>query len=281
MTRYYRKTFLAQWLGLWLGLLALSFSFSSFAAGASSLSGIPKNSQTGATKYKDSWNFYLRPYLWFAGLSGHVNAQDTRATFTNHFSQLRQNLDFSLGGHFEANKGLWTLLLDSDYVKITQQPVINGSNALTTYETTMTDAGAYYRLYEKPVPRENYLRASFELLGAARIITAHSMLDTPSLNNPTVFSISDTSSVVVPLLGARLQYHFSPKWHTWLSGEVGGFQVSQVSSTWSASLGFSYNFSEHLDLSLAYKALALNYSIEVITINTLLQGPVLGLGYSW
>lgn len=275
MTRKHQRSSLAK---LTLFLM-ISLFFSPCLAIPTPIAGLPKTTQADDIQYKDDWSLYLSPYIWFAGLAGHVNVRGIQAPFTNNFSKLRQNLDFSFGGRFEVSKGLWAFLLDPDYVKITQNPVVNGANANTTYETTMTDAGAYYRLYSQPVPRQGYLRASFELLGGGRVITFHSMIDTPI--NSTTSSISDTSSVVVPLLGARLKYNFNSKLHTWLTGEVGGFQVSHVSSTWSTALGISYNFTQHFDLSLAYKALAVNYSIQAITINTLLQGPILGLGYSW
>ncbi|HSW70434.1 MAG TPA: hypothetical protein VLH77_00445, partial [Gammaproteobacteria bacterium] len=214
------------------------------------------------------------------GLSGHVNVRGNRVTFNSAVSDLRANLDSTLGLHFEASRGLWSLLLDPDYVKITQHPALGGTNTSTTYETSISDAGAYYKLYSIPmIPRRDYSCASFELLGAGRILSFHTVIDFLTTSIPS--SVSDTTSVIVPIIGARFRYHFNSKLDSWLSGDFGGFQVSHVSSTWSALLGLRYHFTPFFDLSLAYKVFSVNYSIQAVTINTFLQGPVLGLGFSW
>lgn len=243
------------------------------------LQSVPKGNLVSNLKFKDSWRFRLSPYFWMAGLSGHVNVQDNRVVFSNSFEDTRHDLDFSLGAHFEGSRDPWTLMLDPDYVKITQKPPLLGTHSKTTYETTITDLGVFYDLYSIRAQNGSYSRASLELLGAGRIATFHTTIDASTLLTPP--SVSDTSSVVVPILGARLKYNFSSRLHTWLGGDFGGFQVSHVSSTWSGIIGLSYNFTEFFDLSLAYKALSVNYSIKGITINTLLQGPILGCGFSW
>lgn len=258
--------------------LVLSVCLPPCFSASNTVSGIPETELSANLQYKDSWHLHLHPYLWFAGLSGQVNIRGKRVRFDDTFNTLRQNLDFSLGAHFEADKGPWSLLLDPDYVKITQHPYYRDLRTKTTYETTITDAGAYYKLYTWRHPQEKEIQASFELLGAGRIATFHTVID--FLRTEPV-PASDTSSIVVPIIGARLKYNFNAKVHTWLSGDFGGFQVSHVSSTWSTMLGLRYQFTPFFDLSLAYKVWAVNYSIQAITINTLLQGPILSCGFSW
>jgi hypothetical protein len=258
--------------------LALFLAFSPCFADTE-LEGVPQAHLENNLKFKDTWSIHLSPYIWLASLSGHVNIRANRVAFNDSFSRMLHYLDFSLGAHFEAYRGPWSLMLDPDYVKITQKPGLRFSNSKTTYETTITDAGVYYSIYSLPSPKADLKRASLELLGAGRIVTFHTTIDSPALRIPP--SISDTSSIVVPILGARFKYNFNPKLHTWLGGDFGGFQVSHVSSTWSSIIGLQYNFTDFFDLSLAYKAMGVNYSIRGITINTLLQGPILACGFSW
>ena len=95
------------------------------------LKGIPQAQLESNLKFKDTWNFRLSPYVWLPGLSGHVNVRANRVAFTDAFSQMVHYLDFSLGLHFEASRGPWALMLDPDYVKITQKPGIRFSNSKT------------------------------------------------------------------------------------------------------------------------------------------------------
>lgn len=230
-------------------------------------------------QYMNSWHFYLSPYFWFTGLSGHVNILGNRVFFDNDFDEIRHALDFSLGAHFEAFRGNLSLLLDSNYVKITQKPSIRTDGSKTTYETTTTDLGVYYTLYSIPSSYPTMNRASFEILGAGRIATFYTVIVSPVLSTPP--AISDSSSFLVPVVGARMKYNFNPKWRLWFSADFGGFEVSHVNSTWSSALGVGYKLNDCFDVTLAYKVLSMNYSIQAITINTFLQGPVLGLGISW
>ncbi len=232
---------------------------------------------------KEPWQFYLSPYFWYAGLSGHVNILGNRVTFSNSITEIRHDLDTSIGAHFEASHGLWSLLLDSDYVKITQTPALGGSNSKTTYETTITDLGAFYNLYSLGRRKGPYCHGSFELFGGGRIGTFHTVIVSSNLPSPLSISnsISDSSSFIVPLIGARFKYQYNPEWRVWLGGDFGGFEMSHVNSTWSAILGLAYQFSENLDVSLAYKAVSVNYSLQAVTINTFLQGPMIGLGIHW
>jgi len=246
---------------------------------AEDIQGLPKAQLANDIKFKDAWSFHLSPYLWFPGLSGHVNVRGNHVGFSNQIDQLLHHLDSTIGAHFEASRGNWSLLLDPDYIKITQHPGLRTTNSKTTYETTITDIGAFYNIYSIKMPRADYNCSSVEIQGAGRIITFHTTID--FLNGATRASVSDTSSVVVPILGARLKYNFNPKWHTWLGGDFGGFEVSHVSSTWSGIFGVTYNFTPAYDVSLAYKAMGVNYSIHGITISTMLQGPILAFGYSW
>jgi len=241
---------------------------------AAMLEGVDNNTEIDSDyKYKDSWNFRMALHSWLAGLSGQANIQGTRIDFNAPFSNILQQLDFSLGAELEVNRGLWTIIFDPDYVKITQRTLINGSFSDTTYESTMTDAGAYYRLYPQPTS-PNPLPVSAELFGGGRIITLHT-------SDPRILQPSDTSNLLVPLLGLRVKYYICPNFYTWFIGDLGGFQVGHVSSTWTSALGLTYQFKRHFEFNLGYKAFGVNYSIQAVSINTQLQGPELGLAYNW
>ena len=240
--------------------------------------GVAETPLTDKLKYKDSWSFSLTPYFWLAALGGHANLHGTRVVFSTPISRTRHDLDVSIGARFEASTGPWAFLLDPDYVKVTQSTYSRPSNAKSTYESIMTDGGVYYQILDYASRGQSEPLSSLELLAAARVVSLHTSVQ--FLNNQTQPQ-SDTSCVVVPLIGARLKYNATPKIHTWLSADFGGLEVGHVSSTWSASLGASFQVVDYLALSLGYKALGINYSKEAITINTLLQGPVLALTLSY
>lgn len=251
-----------------LRILLLTAFFISYTASADELE---KPTHLIEVDRPDSWHFMLAPSLWVPGNYGHVNIDGTRASYSAAMPSNYRDLGAAL--YAEASKGPLTFMLNPAYTNFRQDLYINNVRARLTATTFLMDGGLYYLLFTKPAPIENTPIASLEILGGGRIASFHS-----TINNPHA---DDTSGMLVPIIGARVKYNFCKKYHTWFSGDFGGFKINHVNSTWSATAGISYSLNNNFDLSLAYRAVTVNYSKQVITINTMITGPLLGIIYKW
>jgi opacity protein-like surface antigen len=232
---------------------------------------------TVGTNYADAWHFYLTPYLWMAGENGYFKIRDKKVNLNTPIADLRHDLDFGGDVYFEVSRAAWSFYLEPAYVKVTQDVTVHDVSSKASQATTDIDGGAYYLLLAKPVPHEYYNKASLELLGGARIMSIYSAILFYN-NAPTV---SDSNGFIVPIVGARVKYNFHKKLQGWINADIGGFHITHVSNTWSATLGFSYNLSKSFALNLAYKALGINYYKQSDSINTLIQGPMIGASFTW
>jgi hypothetical protein len=235
----------------------------------SSLVSLPANAADNPKNaHREKWHYSVAPYAWFSGVGGFFKIHDEKANLSIPFNEIRQHLNFGGALFLEAGIGPWNFVVDQAYLDFTQNSFVMEHRAKVSEGDLLIDAGAYYRLLSRTFPQH----ASWEILGAGRIMSIHSTIHYFEHIAPK----SDTSGILVPLLGTRIKYDFSPKVHSWLSAEIGGFQIDHVSNTWSAMLGLSYTFARNIDVSVAYRALGLNYDKQSTTINTLMQGPMVG-----
>ena len=75
---------------------------------------------------EDGWHFTIAPYLWATGLEGTISFQGTpNIPVDASFSDILDNLDLALAGHFEGRSGRWGFGLDAMYVKIAAKATID------------------------------------------------------------------------------------------------------------------------------------------------------------
>src|SRR5262245_42298432 len=68
------------------------------------------------------WQLTLTPYLWAAGLDGDTAANGVGSEIDTGYSFFSlDNLDWTLGTAFEAQRGRWTLLVDALYVEFSDE----------------------------------------------------------------------------------------------------------------------------------------------------------------
>lgn len=221
-----------------------------------------------------SWHFLFAPYGWLTSLNGDVTVKGNTKHINIPFSKILKDLDFAGEAHLEAGYGRFTFLLDPTYLKLTADVDKNILKTTIRSQTTLVDTGFFYRLFSA-APGENQY-ASFELLGGARYLGANNALDFDRLPNLTV---SSNIELISPIVGGRIKYNPTPKAELWLRGDVGGFNIDKVHRTWSATAGFAYIVHPHIELGIAYRVLDIDFSTKDATMNVLIHGPMLGIGF--
>jgi hypothetical protein len=105
---------------------------------------------------EDGWHFTIAPYLWATGLEGTVSFEGTPDIPVDaSFSDILDNLDLALAGHFEGRRGRWGFGLDAMYVKIGAGATIDfplgpgdgpSAELQIDLQETMLEGFGFYRL---------------------------------------------------------------------------------------------------------------------------------------
>jgi hypothetical protein len=218
----------------------------------------------------DGWHYEIAPYLWMSGVSSDVTVQGVTQHVHLTFSDILKYLEFAAEGHIEAGYGPWSFMVDPTYLKISQDFTTHSIPVDTKQQTVLIDTGVFWRVFASPAV--NYgSYSTFELLGGARYMGINTTLDADSL-----FSVSSNQNSLSPIVGGRFKFHVNPKAQFWLKGDVGGFHVDGMKSTWSVTGGFAYAVQRHIDIGIAYRVLKMNYAKDQVALNTLMYGPMLG-----
>jgi len=248
--------------------LALACFVLGLLIGSSSLADEPESTHSRLS----AWNNTITPYLWSTGTHGFLKINDHRANLDDSFNNFEHPLNLGEGIHAEFRKTPWSLMLDPAYAHTTQLIYSDNIRAKATMKSIIIDGGAYYEIMSKAARRKDS-KVSLELFGGGRIMSLDSTIYYYQ-QNPTQ---TDTSGFIVPLLGARFQYHFNHRLQSWINGDFGGFQINHVATTWSAMAGINYDMTQKYGLTLAYRALGVHYYRKVATVNTIVHGLMLGV----
>lgn len=225
----------------------------------------------------DCWHYTITPYVWFSAINGNYTMQGHRAHAQIPFDDIWKDLTFAGEVDMEARRGLWTLLLDPTYIRLSQNlRTADLFRANLTAQTTVVDAGVYYRILvdADQIPYYDFVGPGVEIYAGVRYMRFDNDLDLkigPDYSNVT--------QVGVPMIGARVKYNCCDKLRFWARGDIGGFYVQHVSNTWDISVGTTYKLNKTIDLAFALKVLDINYGVENTKINSLAYGPMLGVAF--
>jgi hypothetical protein len=210
------------------------------------------------------WSFTLTPYLWAAGLDGNTSADDVGTEIDTGYKFFSlENLDWTLGTAFEAQKGRWTLLVDGLYVRFSDEfdpPVFADSAAEISGGFLETSAAV-------PAARVPGLEVVFGM----RYVTLESTVQlTPSL-------IGDANEGWLdPLVGVRYERAFNDRWSMNLRGDIGGFGVSSdLATNVAATVG--YRLTQATTLRFGYRLLQMDFDGDGFVLDAILQGYTIGV----
>ena len=238
----------------------------------------------------------VTPYMWAAGLDGHVSPFRRGPTIgvEKSFSDVLDDLNFggfvNIWGRYER----FVFAGDVMYVNTTDShgagplPAFTLPNGIhvpagveidadvDTKQFTATLMGGY-RVIDTP-------QFTLDALGGARFWhISNDVTLTGSLFGAGSQSVSYGESFgwVDPLVGLRAFLPLTEKLSLQAQADIGGFGGFGAGAdlTWSAMATVNYVFTDHLSASVGYKALDVDYDRKGHVFDTRLSGPVLGMTY--
>jgi hypothetical protein len=101
----------------------------------------------------------------------------------------------------------------------------------------------------------------------------------------TVTTLVDTTiDFVTPIVGLRTRWDLTRRWSLDLRGDIGGFHVDDVRSTYQLYGGVAYHFKMWNVSSkafAAYRYIWIHYDDDEIAIRVRIRGPLVGIGFEF
>jgi hypothetical protein len=173
---------------------------------------------TGTEASPEGWRFSVAPYLWGARTHMKLDVGQFSRSTTIDFVDVIPQLHFAFAAHFEATVQKWTAFGDLLYMSIGQSETQNGVSVSTNLQELFFEFGAMYRLVSVPVGQTG--RLTFEPLAGGRFMWVDVSLGFPNQK------VSDSASVIDPMVGGRITYHITDTVALWFRGDVAGFGIS-------------------------------------------------------
>jgi len=212
----------------------------------------------------ERWSFTITPYLWAAGFDGNTAANGVGSEIDTDYSFFSlENLDWTLGTAFEAQKGRWTVLIDGLYVEFSD------AFDAPAFASTAAEVSGGYLETSAAVPTAKV--AGLEVVFGMRYVALESDVRlTPSLAGDASESWLD------PLVGVRFEHAFNDRWSVTLRGDVGGFGAASDLTT-NVAATFGYRLTDALTMRFGYRALQMDFEDDGFVVDAIAQGYAVGL----
>lgn len=220
------------------------------------------------------WQFELTPYVWAAGLDGHIrpSANLPGVGVKRSFTDLISDIDGALFLTGSARKGNWLLLGDLTWSSSSREgsaqlpvaPVsISARAGLDQFSVTL--AGG------RTLARNEHAR--LDVFAGVRMWQVEADAEVPALN----VSVSARSPWADPLVGARFNVAPAQKVSFTAHVDFGGAGIfSGAESTLHLLAVANWNLGERAYLTAGYRHLSVDYRQGGRTLDFALTGPVLG-----
>lgn len=243
---------------------------------------------------QQNWALQITPYLWAAGLEGHLSPFRRAPTIhvEKSFSDVMDDLNFGGFINIWGRYDRFVVSGDMMYVDTTGShgagplPALQipgfgvaippGASVDAKVDTKqfMATLQGGYRVVDSP-------QFSLDALAGARVwhisndvtVTASH----PAIGNRSA-SHDEDFGWVDPVIGARAFLAVTEKLSVQAQADVGGFGAGSK-LTWSALATVNYTFSDRVSASAGYKVLSVDYDHDGYVYDTRLSGPVLGMTY--
>jgi hypothetical protein len=275
-------------LSLWYAaVIAVSLCGAHSAYGADPALDVPGKSVPAETQ---NWALQVTPYMWAAGLDGHISPFRRGPTIgvEKSFSDVMDDLNFGGFINIWGRYDRFVFSGDIMYVDTTDGhstgplPAIPipgvgvippGGNIDAKVDTKQFTAALMggYRVIDTP-------QFSLDALGGARFWhISNDVKLTGSLGGLSgTASYDESFGWVDPLVGLRVFLPLTEKLSLQGQADIGGFGAGS-DLTWSSMATVNYVFSERLSASMGYKVLDVDFDHDGHVYDTRLSGPVLGM----
>lgn len=227
-------------------------------------------SGAGAQSERGGWQYAVAPYLWASGMDGTLTIGDRHEDIDVSFSDILDNLDMALMGHFEMKKDHWVLMSELIYVDLGQDEGVAAGTVTANIDLTMIEAIGGYRV-----------SPAVALIGGARWVDMGASL---RFSGEMEQGAEAGESWIDPVVGVHVFAPLSDRWWITARGDVGGFGVGSELA-WRAQADVGFKASNLIAIVLGYQAIDIDYEkgngLQLVGLDVLMSGPQLGVAFTF
>lgn len=225
-----------------------------------------------------AWQFEVAPYLWAVNMNGRIGVGPVTAHLSDDFAELLSQLNVGGMLWLGAHKGPFGLFLNSLYVVLDDNAMVNSGNVSERTYFGLFTAGISYIALQKQLDNQAQLQLE-PYIG-----------DRYTLNNVRINVLNRTLRSdhhwQNPIVGLRVTYNWTPQWVLQVSGDAGGTNASSnYSYNVAALLGYHPISLKHTTFYLGYRNLYQVYKtgrgINYFNWNMRQFGPLVGVNFSF
>jgi hypothetical protein len=226
----------------------------------------------GGTAQPAKWKHLWAGYVWVPGMDGTLGIRDTRVDVDTSVSDTLESLkdlDGSFSGHYEGNKGSWTLIFDLMFFRLETDTTTALGRFESEPEQWLAEVAGAFTIYQKALPQEG-LSESVQALGGVR----YSRLELKVDHSPTGAQLDLDSDWFDPFLGVRYHRDLSKRWEVGTRFDIGGFGVGS-DFTWNLIASAAYRFNPKRSLILGWRILDQDFEEDNFKWDIQMSGPFL------
>jgi len=208
----------------------------------------------------DDWSFTIAPYVWLAGMAGSISVGDSEQSFDLKFSDVLESTRLALFGYGEVRWRRWGAGVDVFWVWLQNADEDELPDLDARFDQVVWSPLLTYRIVDNPL---GDARASIP-----RSLTVDALVGTRRYVNDIRFALDDepldfnpklAESRWEPLVGARMNWTFTPRWSLRVRADVGGFGIGDAADLTLHATGLvAYSFVREFALTAGYRVLQSN-----------------------
>ena len=222
------------------------------------------------------WEWSAALYAWGAGIQNTTAVNGTDISDVDlSFSDILDNLDFTLMVHFEGMRDTWGFMVDLNYLDISdtqKRPLVKVGSDVTS---TIVDLAGIYRPSGMP--------EGLEAFAGIRYFDFDVEIDITGPGGGTVSTESDEAYTDF-LVGIRYTGRLSDSWIYRVRADASG---GDTDGSWSAlaSVGYQFGQSKDKTIMLGYRHMEIDLEDDqgtaTVTNDMTISGPVIAINFAF
>lgn len=219
----------------------------------------------------DGWQFNGGPYVWGAGIRGHVGHRSTGTQFIkSDFSDIARTVDMSVMLMGEARRGPYSVLTDLMYIETDTRNRLSAGAAASKLEVQGKTASGFLGGGYTVLGDEN---RRLDVAGGVRVWYSSTTI---SLHGGPAGGLSGSDKATWADAMAGLRGHYAVNDRFWMSS-WGMAGAGQSREAWDLAALAGWEFMPGFSAVAGYRAMGVNYRHDGFVYDIVQKGPLLGI----
>ena len=216
---------------------------------------------TCAAHAGDTWSHEATPFLWTAGLDGHVGFSDSPVEISDTFKDLVGLANVGAAMRITARRAPVGWFGEASWMEADNNVSSASGPVMLQMTQTFAEGGLLYELDPK-----------FALYGGLRYQGVNTSLDSASTH------ATRNEGWIDAIAGVRWTPLTTDNWVTWARADAGGGSSKLV---WLAEAGGGYRWGKRWSAYLSYRILDTHYEHETFLYDVQQNGLLIGFGFRY